>query len=174
MGNILHLLVMPSLNDLYREVILDHYRSPRNRGELPTPPAIKSEGKNPVCGDELTLYVQVEDQKIKDAKIAGSGCSISMASASMMSKAIIGKSVEEARQLINTFKSMMDIHEKNLENKGENENKSGSSDLGELEALTGVVKFPVRIKCATLAFNTLSNALDASEGKEPDSVATTE
>lgn len=165
---------MSSLNDLYREVILDHYRAPRNRGELPTPPAIKSEGKNPVCGDELTLYVEVEDSNVKDAKIMGSGCSISMASASMMTKAIIGKSVEEARETIKAFKAMMDIHEQTLETEQSVDQDKAKTDLGELEALTGVVKFPVRIKCATLAFNTLANALDTSEGKDAGSIATTE
>ena len=163
---------MSSLNDLYREVILDHYRSPRNRGELPSPPAIKSEGKNPVCGDELTLYIDVENNLVKDIKIAGSGCSISMASASMMTKAVMGKSVEEARDLIVEFKAMMDIHEQNLDDQKDTHQEK--AELGELEALTGVVKFPVRIKCATLAFNTLTNALDASEGKASENVATTE
>lgn len=163
-----------SLEGLYREVILDHYRAPRNRGELASPPAIKSEGKNPVCGDELTLFLLMDGDKIEDVKIAGSGCSISMASASMMSVAIKGKSVDYARDLISKFKNLMDIHEAKLE--GESGKDLASNEkavLGELDALTGVVKFPVRIKCATLAFNTLSNGLDATSYKS-DTVATTE
>jgi len=163
---------MSSLEDLYREVILDHYRSPRNRGELATPPAIVSEGKNPVCGDELTLYLEIEDNVVKDVKMAGAGCSISVASASMMTTAIKGKPVDFARDLIIHFKELMDIHETNLESE-ESHNHSHSETLGELDALTGVVKFPVRIKCATLAFNTLASGLDSAEG-QPSETATTE
>lgn len=166
---------MSSLEDLYREVILDHYRSPRNRGELVSPPAIKSEGKNPVCGDELTLYLDIQDGIVKDVKMAGIGCSISMASSSMMTAAIKGKPVEFARELIIQFKELMDIHESNLESEDGHEHKAGSSEaLGELDALTGVVKFPVRIKCATLAFNTLGNGLDMAEGQKSADIATTE
>ena len=91
---------MPGLEDLYREIILDHYRSPRNRGELPTPPATKSEGFNPLCGDEVILYLVVEGDTVVDVKIGGQGCSISQASTSMMSAAIKGKSVDEARKLM--------------------------------------------------------------------------
>lgn len=167
---------MSSLQDLYREVILDHYRSPRNRGELATPPAIKAEGKNPVCGDELTLYLDVEDGIVKDVKMAGTGCSISMASASMMTSAIKGKPVEFSRDLIVKFKELMHIHEANLENDDTHSGDENPADatLGELDALTGVVKFPVRIKCATLAFNTLGNGLDEAQGEKPLDVATTE
>lgn len=167
---------MSSLQDLYREVILDHYRSPRNRGELETPPAIKSEGKNPVCGDELTLYIDVTDGVVVDVKMAGTGCSISQASASMMTSAIKGKSVEFARDLITSFKELMDIHEAYLESDDAHRDSAAKHtvDLGELEALTGVVKFPVRIKCATLAFNTLSNGLDIADGRDSQPIATTE
>lgn len=169
-----------ALEDLYREVILDHYRAPRNRGELLSPPAIKAEGKNPVCGDELTLYLDIENGIINDIKISGSGCSISMASASMMTTAIKGKSIEFARQLIADFKELMQIHESKLQEsettdiKAKDTGNNSNSSLGELDALTGVVKFPVRIKCATLAFNTLANGLDITSGKEPAHVATTE
>lgn len=169
---------MSSLEDLYREVILDHYRSPRNRGELATPPAIKAEGKNPSCGDELTLYINVTDGVVSDVKMSGVGCSISQASTSMMSSAIKGKDIAFARELIHRFKALMDIHESNLEVPDESSPEDPSSGpdpvLGELEALTGVVKFPVRIKCATLAFNTLSNALDSAEAGNTPGVATTE
>lgn len=154
---------MPGLEDLYREIILDHYRSPRNRGELPTPPATKSEGFNPLCGDEVILYLVVDDGKVVDVKIGGQGCSISQASTSMMSAAVKGKTVDEARRLISAFKALMSIHESKLEGESDGadlQNELDGVQLGDLEALQGVVKFPVRIKCATLAWNTLQQGLD--------------
>jgi nitrogen fixation NifU-like protein len=154
---------VPGLEDLYREIILDHYRSPRNRGELPTPPAHKSEGFNPLCGDEVVLYLVVEDDKVVDVKIGGQGCSISQASTSMMSAAVKGKTLAEARQLISAFKALMSIHESKLEGESDGTDLQAELDgvaLGDLEALQGVVKFPVRIKCATLAWNTLQQGLD--------------
>jgi nitrogen fixation NifU-like protein len=158
---------MPGLEDLYREIILDHYRSPRNRGELPVPPARKVEGFNPLCGDEVVLYVDIDPDTdtVRDLKIAGQGCSISQASTSMMSAAVKGKSVEDARRLIRAFKALMSIHESKLEGEGESDGSDLAEELagvrlGDLEALQGVVKFPVRIKCATLAWNTLQQALD--------------
>ncbi len=151
---------MPGLEDLYREIILDHYRSPRNRGELEAPPAIRAEGFNPLCGDEIIVYLDVDDRgTLGDVKIGGQGCSISQSSASMMSAAIKGKSIEEVRDLTRAFKQMMSIHESGLDGDGELDASTGA-DLGDLEALRGVVKFPVRIKCATLAWNTLLEALD--------------
>ena len=154
---------MPGLEDLYREIILDHYRSPRNRGELAAPPATRTEGFNPLCGDEIVVFLDVADGRVADVKIGGQGCSISQSSASMMSAAVKGKSVEEARALIRAFKALMSIHESKLE--GESDGSDLAADLegvrlGDLEALQGVVKFPVRIKCATLAWNTLQQALD--------------
>ena len=156
---------MPGLEDLYREIILDHYRSPRNRGELPVPPAQKAEGFNPLCGDEVVLYLDVDPdtETVRDLKIAGQGCSISQASTSMMSAAVKGRSVAEARQLIRAFKALMSIHESKLEGDGDGADLQADLEgvrLGDLEALQGVVKFPVRIKCATLAWNTLQQALD--------------
>ncbi|HEX4980085.1 MAG TPA: SUF system NifU family Fe-S cluster assembly protein [Ilumatobacteraceae bacterium] len=148
---------MPGLEDLYREIILDHYRTPRNRGELPTPPAVVAQGHNPLCGDEITVYLQVDDNRVSDVKVAGQGCSISQSSASMMSQAIMGKSVPEVRALVRKFKSMMSIEEASVEDDGEP--ASADVQLGDLEALQGVVKFPVRIKCATLAWNTLLESL---------------
>jgi nitrogen fixation protein NifU and related proteins len=163
---------MPGLEDLYREIILDHYRAPRNRGELPVPPAHKAEGFNPLCGDEVVLYLEVDGDTVTDLKIAGQGCSISQASTSMMSAAVKGKSVAEARQLIRAFKALMSIHESKLEGADDTDLASELADvrLGDLEALQGVVKFPVRIKCATLAWNTLQQGLDEaeSEGEEPN------
>jgi nitrogen fixation protein NifU and related proteins len=151
---------MPGLEDLYREIILDHYRNPRNKGELPVPPAHKSEGHNPLCGDEIEVYVDVNDGTVSDIKVRGQGCSISQSSASMMSSAVKGKSVDEARALVRAFKGMMSIHEHVLEGDGDDDDDEPDVKLGDLEALRGVVKFPPRIKCATLAWNTLSLGLD--------------
>ncbi len=154
---------MPGLEDLYREIILDHYRAPRNQGELPVPPANKVEAFNPLCGDEVTLYLDIDSGEVRDLKIAGQGCSISQASSSMMSAAVKGKSVDDIRRLIRAFKALMSIHESKLE--GESDGSDLSRDLegvrmGDLEALQGVVKFPVRIKCATLAWNALQQGID--------------
>jgi nitrogen fixation NifU-like protein len=167
---------MTGLEDLYREIILDHYRSPRNRGELPTPPAQRAEGFNPLCGDEVVVYVQVQDGTVTDIRFAGQGCSISQSSASLMSAAVKGKTVAETRGLIRTFKAMMSVHEARLGDGADTAgSRNGSVDddgvgeatdpeaLGELAALQGVVKFPVRIKCATLSWNTLAQGLDEAE-----------
>ncbi|HTW97356.1 MAG TPA: SUF system NifU family Fe-S cluster assembly protein, partial [Acidimicrobiales bacterium] len=102
------------LEDLYREIVLDHYRSPRNRGELATPPAHRAEGFNPLCGDEVVVYAQVDDGVVTDVRIGGQGCAISQSSASMMSAAVKGKPVSEARRLLRAFKAMMSIHEASL------------------------------------------------------------
>lgn len=165
---------MAGLEDLYREIILDHYRSPRNRGELPSPPAHRAEGFNPLCGDEVVVYVELDDGKVADIRIDGQGCSISQSSASLMSAAVKGKTVAEVRGLIHTFKGMMSIHEARLGDGAEQAGAPGRNGtdaedeavptdpeaLGELAALQGVVKFPVRIKCATLSWNTLAQGLD--------------
>jgi nitrogen fixation NifU-like protein len=150
---------MPGLEDLYREIILDHYRNPRNRGELPTPPAHRTEGFNPLCGDEIVVFLDVADGVVRDLRIGGQGCSISQSSASMMSTAVKGKSVQEARDVIRAFKAMMSIHEQALDS-DDGEEPQSEVKLGDLEALRGVVKFPVRIKCATLAWNTLTQGLE--------------
>jgi nitrogen fixation NifU-like protein len=153
---------MPGLEDLYREIILDHYRNPRNRGELPAPPAHRSEGFNPLCGDEIVVYLDVEDGTVADIRIGGQGCSISQSSASMMSAAVKGKSIDEARALVKAFKAMMSIHEHALDGEADDADEADVAEvkLGDLEALRGVVKFPVRIKCATLAWITFSQGLD--------------
>jgi nitrogen fixation NifU-like protein len=156
---------MAGLEDLYREIILDHYRAPRNRGELAVPPAHRVEGFNPLCGDEVVLYLDVDDGVITDVKIAGQGCSISQASTSMMSAAVKGKSVADARTLTRAFKALMSIHEQKIGGDTDDEVDAAADELagvrlGDLEALQGVVKFPVRIKCATLAWNTLTQGLD--------------
>ncbi len=157
---------MPVLEDLYREIILDHYRNPRNRGDLPSPPARRAEGFNPLCGDEVVVYLDVDDdaEQVRDVRVGGQGCSISQSSASMMSAAIKGRSLEEARGLVRAFKAMMSIHEHRLDGDGHEIEEAVAPDpdvdLGDLAALQGVVKFPVRIKCATLPWNTLVQALD--------------
>ncbi len=151
---------MPGLEDLYREIVLDHYRSPRNRGELPVPPAHRAEGFNPLCGDEIVVYVQLEGDTIADIKIGGQGCSISQSSASMMSAAVKGKTVSEARALTRAFKSMMSIDTAEADDTAEPEIEV---KLGDLEALRGVARVPVRIKCATLSWNTLGQGLDEAE-----------
>lgn len=149
---------MAGLEDLYREIILDHYRTPRNRGELESPPAFESRGHNPLCGDEITLYLIVDgagdNAIVSDIKISGQGCSISQSSASMMTQAVMGKPVSEVNALLRKFKTLLGIEGI--------EEQDGDSDipLGDLEALQGVVKFPVRIKCAVLSWNTLAQALD--------------
>ncbi len=142
---------MPGLEDLYREIILDHYRTPRNRGEL-APPATHAIGHNPLCGDEIEVYLDVVDGIVSDIKVAGQGCSISQSSASMMSQAVKGKPVADVRALVHKFRSMMSLEEAD-------ETVTAEVKLGDLEALQGVVKFPVRIKCAVLAWNTLTQAL---------------
>lgn len=159
---------MSDLEDLYREIILDHYRSPRNRGELEVPPATRAEGFNPLCGDEIVVYLQLDDPSkgddatVADVAISGQGCSISQSSASMMSAAIKGHTVAEVREISGSFKSMMSVHEGSLETGDTADEGAGVADpeaLGDLAALRGVVKFPVRIKCATLAWNTLAEVL---------------
>jgi nitrogen fixation NifU-like protein len=159
---------MAGLEDLYREIILDHYRAPRNRGELPVPPAHRAEGFNPLCGDEVILYLDVDDGVVRDIRTEGQGCSISQASTSMMSAAVKGKSIDEARRVIRAFKALMSIHESQLEGGSTDDVDDDASELeeirlGELGALQGVVKFPVRIKCATLAWNTLQEGLGEAE-----------
>ena len=146
---------MTQLDELYREVILDHYRNPRRRGTL-SGDHLHAEGNNPSCGDEFALDIVIEDGVVTDAAMQGQGCSISQASGSMMMDAIVGKSVDEVTALTRKFKIMMTIEE------GDdpvNPERPGSV-LGDLEALQGVRKFPVRIKCADLAWTTLEDALE--------------
>ncbi|MEZ5205305.1 MAG: SUF system NifU family Fe-S cluster assembly protein [Acidimicrobiales bacterium] len=162
---------MPGLEDLYREIILDHYRNPRNRGELETPPAVRTEGFNPLCGDEIVVYLDLDDDGVvRDIRIGGQGCSISQSSGSMMSAAVKGMTIDEVRALTQGFKAMMSIHESSLGEDGESDEEpieapAEDVKLGDLEALRGVVKFPVRIKCATLSWNTLAQAIDEAQAE---------
>lgn len=146
---------MSNLEDLYREIILDHYRSPRNRGELASPPAHRVEGFNPLCGDEVVVYLDVQDGVLTDIKMTGHGCSISQSSSSLMTAAVKGKSLEDVQSTIATFKNLMTT----TPAASEDDTIDGLRTLGELAALAGVAKFPVRIKCATLAWNTLAQGL---------------
>jgi nitrogen fixation NifU-like protein len=146
-----------SLEQLYREVILDHYRNPRRSGSIETPDA-RAEGHNPLCGDEVTLDLEIDGDTVTDARIRGRGCSISQASASMMVDAIVGKTVTEIEELTHRIKAMLDIEEGDP---GLDPERPGAT-LGDLEALAGVKQFPVRIKCADLAWTTLTEALEPS------------
>jgi nitrogen fixation protein NifU and related proteins len=145
---------MAGLEDLYREIILDHYKNPRLKGELP-PPAHRTQGFNPLCGDEVVITVDVKDGVVTDLRVTGQGCSISQSSASMMAAAVQGRSVDEVDRVTHAFKTLLTVHEADGDGQ-----PAEPVELGELEALRGVVKFPSRIKCATLAWNTLGQALD--------------
>ncbi len=143
-----------SLTNLYREVILDHYRNPRNRGSLSEPDA-HGEGHNPLCGDEIAIDLQVTDGVVSAVGITGQGCSISQASASMMSEAIIGKTLDQIKEVSETFNSLMTSDEVITDP------EQPGSVLGDLESLQGVREFPVRIKCAVLSWHTMLEALEA-------------
>ncbi|MFD2117113.1 Fe-S cluster assembly sulfur transfer protein SufU [Paenibacillus yanchengensis] len=135
------------LDDLYRRVIMDHYKNPRNRGELQSE-AVTIQLHNPTCGDRISLQLQLEEDIVVDAKFTGEGCSISLSSASMMTEAVKGKSYSQAIDMANRFSSLMQGEDVEFE---ENE---------DIEALSGVNKFPARIKCATLAWNALRKGID--------------
>ncbi len=135
------------LDSLYRRVIMDHYKNPRNRGAL-SGDSVTIDMNNPTCGDRIRLQLKVEDGKITDVKFEGEGCSISMASASMMTQAIKGKTIEEAMHLSHIFSDMM-----------QGKDYDHDIDLDDIEALQGVCKFPARIKCATLAWKAMEKGL---------------
>jgi nitrogen fixation NifU-like protein len=137
-----------NLNSLYQQLILDHYRKPRNKGELPEK-TVEVHMANPVCGDEIRLQLQIEDGEIVEAKHVGQGCSISQASVSMMTNLLKGKELSEAEELAGKFTDLMHGEEEVARDKS----------LGDLRALQGVSKFPVRIKCALLAFDALQEAI---------------
>ena len=147
----------PQLNSLYQQLILDHYRNPRNKGDDPEATA-EVHMRNPVCGDEIKLQLQVRDGVIVEAHFTGQGCSISQASVSMMTKLLKGKPVDEALEVSGRFTELMHGNEEVAKDKS----------LGDLRALQGVAKFPVRIKCALLGFDALKEALGAGSEESDD------
>ena len=141
---------MGSLDELYKEVILDHYRAPRNKGRL-DPHDVSLERNNPLCGDEIELFVKFDGDTIEGIAFEGKGCSISQASASMMTEKVQGLSAKDATSVTESIKAMM-----------AGEAEGDQKQLGDLVSLKGVVKYPVRIKCALLGWNTLEEALQES------------
>jgi len=149
---------MSDLNELYQQVILDHYKQPRNFKKLAGANR-QAEGHNPLCGDEVTIYLHMDGEVITDISFEGAGCAISKASASMMTAALKGKTKAEAKLLFDKFHKMVT---------GDRDSRSDPIGLGKLEVFCGVSEFPVRVKCASLAWHTLNAAL---EGKD-DPVST--
>jgi len=139
-----------NLDTLYRQVIMDHYKNPRNKGVLEDG-SLTVNMNNPTCGDRIQLTMNVEDGIVTDSRFDGEGCSISMSSASMMTQAIKGKKIEDALKLSKIFSDMM---------QGKEYDEDDSIDLGDIEALQGVAKFPARIKCATLAWKAMEKGLN--------------
>ncbi len=144
---------MSELNDLYQEVILDHNKNPRNFREIETATRT-ADGNNPLCGDALRVYVEMENDLVKDVAFKGSGCAISKASASMMTQIVKGKSKEEAEVLFNEFHRMVT---------GELDVEEDENSLGKLKIFAGVLEFPARVKCASLSWHTLHAALNNEE-----------
>jgi len=144
---------MSELSELYQQVILDHNKKPRNFRKLETANHT-AEGYNPLCGDQLTIYVNLEDNRVTDVGFEGSGCAISKASASMMTQAVKGKSKEQAENLFKEFHSMVT---------GELDEENEENTLGNLKIFAGVREFPVRVKCATLSWHTMKAALEGEE-----------
>jgi nitrogen fixation NifU-like protein len=136
----------PQFDDLYRDILLDHFRRPRNRGKLASPTEHR-EGMNPVCGDEISIDLQLADHTIEDIAFEGVGCSISQSSVSMMTERLKGQSLEEARDVAMKFEAMLV------------DGTKPDASLGDLEALQGVAKFPVRVKCALLGWKVLAAAI---------------
>lgn len=145
-----------ALEELYREVILDHYRNPRNRGHLEKPDS-SAQGVNPLCGDEINIELRFDGDVVSDMAVEGQGCSISQASASMMTEAVKGKTRVEIESIVGRFRKMMSLDES--DNPGLDPERPGAV-LGDIEALQGVRQYPVRIKCASLGWNTLMEALE--------------
>lgn len=140
-----------NLDTLYRQVIMDHYKNPRNKGILDDS-SLTINMNNPTCGDRIQLSLKIENGIVVDAKHEGEGCSISMSSASMMTQAIKGKKTEDALKLAQTFSDMM-----------QGKDVDTDDDLGDIEALHGVCKFPARIKCATLAWKAMEKGIEEKE-----------
>jgi len=144
---------MPELRDLYQEVILEHSKAPRNYKAL-AEANYKAEGYNPLCGDRFTVYVEMDGDKIREIGFQGAGCAISKASASMMTQSVKGKTKEEAEKIFNRFHELVTGH-----------SHGDEAELGKLAVFSGVSEFPVRVKCATLAWHTLEAALEGKQEK---------
>ena len=144
--------MIEQLDELYREVILDHFKNSSHSGELPDA-QVKVEGANPLCGDELAFYLKLKSDRIEQVRFRGHGCAISQAASSMLAGQLEGKTLAESQKLIATLKSLMQGQE-----------PDASVDLGDLEALAGVRKFPVRVKCAALSWNVVERGLEEYKG----------
>jgi nitrogen fixation NifU-like protein len=142
-----------ALDDIYKEVILDHYKNPRNKRELPEA-TLRCSRNNPLCGDEITVFVRADGDTVQEVAFVGQGCSISQSSASMMTEAVSGKPLEDVRRLIHDFRAMM-----------AGDLDPTEEEFGDLVALKGVVKYPIRIKCAVLAWDILQEALEGEGGQ---------
>lgn len=151
-----------NLDDLYRDIVMDHYKSPRGKKGIQNADIV-NEGKNPVCGDEIEVSMKVNDGRVDDISVQCMGCAISIASGSMLAETIKGKSIDEVMKIARTVKAIL---------KGEEPHDE--IDLGDLEALEGVKKFPVRIKCALLSWSTMIEGLEAWENRKQVAVTTTE
>ena len=147
---------MSDLRDLYQEVILDHSRQPRNFRELSEASCQQADGHNPLCGDKVTVYVDVQDGVIRDVTFQGSGCAISTASASLMTDYLRGKTVEEVEAVFEEFHQLVT-----------SEKETDPEKLGKLRVLAGVREYPIRVKCATLAWHTLKAAIEAQKSDQP-------
>lgn len=147
--------MIEQLDELYREVILEHFKHSTHSGELSNA-QIKAQGANPLCGDELTFFLRVDGGRIQQTRFLGKGCAISQAAASMLAGHLEGKTLEEVRRLVDALKALM-----------QGEAVDDSIDLGDLEALAGVRKFPVRVKCAALSWNIVEQGLNDYEGPAP-------
>jgi len=151
----------PLLDDLYRDILLDHYRNPRHRGHLDAPNH-QADGANPLCGDEIHVEARVDGDRIEEVAFTGTGCSISQASTSMMTDFVRGRTADEALAAVVDFQHMMVT------------GQQPPAEMGDIEALAGVAKFPVRVKCASLAWKTLEQALKTPSNLVPDAPVTTD
>lgn len=140
--------MVEQLDELYREVILEHFKNPTHSGEL-SEAQIKVDGANPLCGDELAFHIAMRGDRLERVRFRGKGCAISQAAASMLAAQVEGKTISETRRLIDAMKGLM-----------QGQNPDGTVDLGDLEALAGVRKFPVRVKCAALCWNVVEQGLE--------------
>lgn len=152
-----------SLDSLYRDIIMDHYRYPRGRKHIDHA-TVTSGGKNPSCGDEIELALEIEQGRVKDVSVGCKGCAISVASASILSELVVGKSLEEVKKIALAVKAIL---------KGEEDMAAIDFDLGDLKALQGVKNYPVRVKCALLAWTTLVDSVESWEhAKSPQNIPT--